>query len=129
MAEIEPRTKVEAQATLRLSEAEMRALAKISEWDVEAVVTAIEKVVSPSELKPFRNALIEFLSTAGGHLSPILRRADDARAVFIGASRAVSTSYYQQAQAGLSLTTRAQRDEKIASNQTGPLSRGEEEEA
>ena len=84
MAKIVQRGTIEASAIFTVDEEEMRALDAMVGYGFKSFLTTFQKHLGESYMRGHENGLRRFFESIGGIVSPILARADDARAVFDG---------------------------------------------
>lgn len=86
MARVIPiKSDIQATATLTLDEVELRALYGLTVYSPDAVLKAIYTQLGESYVKPHEAGLLSLLATIAAQVPAILKRAEDARAVFTGA--------------------------------------------
>jgi hypothetical protein len=82
MADLEQRPKVELEVARKLNEAEVRALAALTEYGTDAFLKVFYAQLG-SFLKPHEAGIRSLFKGINTHLPAIIRRADAARAAFI----------------------------------------------
>ena len=100
MAEIIQRPKVEVSATMSFSEPELRALDALVGYGVDPFLKVFYEKMGKSYMQPHEQGLRTLFESIRESVPSILRRADDARAVFSGSHLAVPRSRLSTAQAG-----------------------------
>ncbi len=81
---IEQRPKVECDCTIRLTEGEMRFLDALVGYGWDGFIKVFREKLGTSYVRDYEKDGRMLFETLRGQLPPILRRADDARAVFAG---------------------------------------------
>jgi len=89
MAEIEQRPTITLEATLRITEAEVRALDALVGYGDDAFVKVFYEHLGKSYMQPHEAGLRLFFKSVRALVPGILRRTDDARLVFTGLRIAV----------------------------------------
>ena len=84
MAKIAQRGSIEATAVFTVDEEEMRALDAMVGYGYKSFIETFKKHLGEHYMCGHENGLRRFFESIGGIVSPILSRADDARAVFDG---------------------------------------------
>jgi hypothetical protein len=82
MARFAGQTRVTAEATLTLTEIEMRALDALFCYGVDSLLKAFYKDCGTTYMKPYEAGLRTLAEGVGRDLKPIIKRAEQARAVF-----------------------------------------------
>lgn len=82
MAKLEQRPEVVLDVSLRLSEAEARALMALTEYGDKAFLQVFYEELGESCLKPHEAGLVSLFRSIRSELDPILDRADVARQAF-----------------------------------------------
>lgn len=81
---IEQRPKVECDCVIRLSEGEMRFLDALVGYGWDSFIEVFRAKLGTSYIRDYEKDGKELFQTLRGQMPSILRRADDARAVFSG---------------------------------------------
>lgn len=89
MAKILQRATIEASAVFTVDEEEMRALDAMVGYGFKQFLSTFQKHLGESYMRGHENGLRRFFESIGAVVSPILSRADDARAVFDGKKNAI----------------------------------------
>jgi hypothetical protein len=84
MAKITQMPEVQVTATFAVDEEEMRALDAMVGYGFEAFLSAFQKHMGTHYMHGHEDGLKRFFESTRANVAPILRRADDARAVFTG---------------------------------------------
>lgn len=84
MAEIAGQPRITLRVTMSLSEEEARALEAIASYDHQVVLQLCYQHLGRAYLQPHEGGFLSLLRSAREHLPRLLKRADEARAVFDG---------------------------------------------
>jgi hypothetical protein len=84
MAKIVQRGTMDVSAAFTVDEEEMRALDAMVGYGYGSFIETFRKHLGESYMRGHEDGLKRFFESIGGQVAPILRRADDARAVFEG---------------------------------------------
>jgi hypothetical protein len=88
MAKIEQRGTIECECVIRLSEEEMRFLDGMTGYGWKGFIETFHKHMGTSYTRDHLKGGEEFFTSIRACILPILRRTDDARAVFVGEKEA-----------------------------------------
>jgi hypothetical protein len=84
VAELTAEPRIELKVTLELNETELRALEAIAGYNHKTVANVLLENLGKSYLRDHIGGLYSFLAAVNENARGILKRLDDARAVFVG---------------------------------------------
>lgn len=90
MAQIVQKPNVEVSATMQFNEAELRALDALVGYGADPFLAVFYENLGKAYMQPHEAGLRSLFESVREAVPGILRRTDDARAVFVGQKRAAS---------------------------------------